>query len=140
MRIKRGPRFALWLGLIFLAGCASTQMLSIQTDPSGAQVYLERRGDVVAEIAVKDVYGKADVKSFQEEPEALGTSPIEYEFDLVDQGSAIYSSSGGGSVKRHYKEGTVRIELEGYQVVEKRVRFTGDPIELSITLQPEKDE
>jgi hypothetical protein len=112
----------------------------VQTEPSGAQVYLQRRGDVEVEVRVGGTYGKVGMESFTEDFYSLGTSPIEYEFDLSDEKGAVHTPDVGGAVKRHHKEGTVRIELDGYQAVEQKVRFTGDPIELVITLQTAKDE
>jgi hypothetical protein len=54
----------------------------------------------------------------------------------VEVQGAVYGPEAGGSVTRHYKEGTIRIELEGYRIVERLVRFRGSPIALTIALHP----
>jgi hypothetical protein len=123
-------------GLAVLVGCASTQELSVQTEPSGAEVFLQRRGDLEVHAAVEGVYGALNADSLGEEFYSLGTTPLEYEFDLREQEAAVYSPRAGGSVTRHFTEGTVRIVLEGYETVERLIRFSGSRISLVIPLQP----
>jgi hypothetical protein len=136
MDIKRPLPFITLLGLVILAGCASTQKLSVQTEPSGAEVFLQRRGDLEVHAAVEGVYGALDADSIGEDFYSLGTTPLEYEFDLREQEAAIYSPRAGGSVSRHFTEGTIRIVREGYQTVERLMRFSGNPISLVIPMQP----
>jgi hypothetical protein len=128
--------FVLSVGLAVLIGCASTQELSVQTGPSGAEVFLQRRGDLEVHAAVEGVYGALNADSLGEEFYLLGTTPLEYEFDLREQEAAVYSPGAGGSVSRHFTEGTIRIVLDGYETVERLVRFSGSPISLVIPLQP----
>ena len=56
--------------------------------PDGAQVYLQRKGDV--EVAAYGVgfYGKVRPGSFEEEFFSLGTSPVDYEFHLEEREAA----------------------------------------------------
>ena len=63
----------------------------------------------------------------------LGTSPLEYEFELEEDSQGI--SLGGLFVQsvRRFTEGLIRAELNG-AVAERRVRFSGDPIEVDLTL------
>jgi hypothetical protein len=135
MNIKRSLPFIPLLGLILLPGCASTEKLSIQTEPSGAEVFLQRCGDLEVHAAVEGVYGALDADSIGEDFYWLGTTPLEYEFDLREHEAAVYSPRAGGSVSRHFTEGTIRIVREGYQTVERLVRFSGSPISLVVPLQ-----
>ncbi len=136
MNTRRRFWLALPLGLTVLVGCASTQRITIDTDPIGAQVFLQRRGDVEVHGRVSGVAGRLDAASFEEEFIYLGTAPIDYEFHIRDNEVAVYSPEAGGSVTRHYREGTIRIEMEGYQTVERLVRFSGNTILLMVPMQP----
>jgi hypothetical protein len=116
-------------------------MLSIETEPAGAGVLLQRRGEVEVAARVLGVSGTLDENAFEEEFYSLGNAPIKYEFKLKESEGAIHGGAvGSASVTRHYTEGTVRIELPGYEIVERRIRFSGDPVDLRITLLPVKRE
>lgn len=134
MFVRPRRRCALWAGLWVLGGCASAQTLSIQTDPSGASVYLQRRGDVEVSGSVAGIHADIDAATFEEDFVFLGTSPVEYEFEREDTEGAVATPRVGGRVTRKYKEGTLRIEMEGYETVERRVRFSGDPVRLVVSL------
>jgi hypothetical protein len=138
--MNTGRRFwlALPLGLVVLSGCASMQRLTIDTDPVGAHVYLQRRGDVEVHGRVSGVFGSVDASSFEEEFIYLGTAPIDYEFRRRDTEVAIHSPEAGGDVTRHYREGVIRIEMDGYETVERLVRFSGSTILLMVPMQPRR--
>jgi len=110
--------------------------VSVRTDPIGAQVYLQRRGDLEIAAQVKGIPGKVTASSFEEDFRLLGNAPVEYEFDLSEREVGIDVPEGSGSVVRHYKEGTIRVEREGYESVIRLVRFSGSTVDLMITLQP----
>lgn len=124
------------IGLALLAGCAATQQLRIETDPVGAEVYLQRRGDIEVSARVPGGAGRVDASTFEDAFEYLGTTPLEYEFRLREDQAAIDTPDVGGRVVKHYTEGTLRIELEGYRTVERRIRFTGEDLVLVIPLRP----
>lgn len=124
------------LGVLILVGCGSAQKVSVRTDPVGAEVYLQRRGDLEINARVKGIPGSVTASAFEEDFRLLGNAPVEYEFELSEQGVGIDVPEGSGSVTRHYKEGTIRVERPGYEAVVRLVRFSGSPIDLTITLQP----
>ena len=138
MRKSYELRAACPVVLALSAACASTQSLSVHTDPAGAQVYLQRRGEVEVQATVAGVHGQVGANSFEEEFFSLGTSPLEYEFHRKETEAAVQGPGAGGSLTRHFREGTVRIEMPGYRSAEWRVRFSGDPIVLRVDLQPEE--
>ena len=121
------------------AGCASMQRVSIETDPVGASVFLQRRGDIEVHGRIAGVVGGADVESFEEEFMLLGTAPVDYEFARREREVSVHTPYVGADVTRHYREGTIRVELDGYRVVVRRVRFSGDEIILVIPLEPVPD-
>ena len=135
MKTRGLPRPVLWVGILALAGCGSAQKVSVRTDPIGAEVYLQRRGDLEINAKVKGIPGKVTASAFEEDFRLLGNAPVEYEFELSEQGVGIDVPEGSGSVTRHYKEGTIRVERPGYETVVRLVRFSGSPIDLTITLQ-----
>jgi hypothetical protein len=129
-----GPTVALILPL--LAGCGSAQKVSVRTDPIGAEVYLQRRGDLEINAKVKGIPGTFTGSSFEEDFRLIGNAPVEYEFELEEEEVGIDVPEGSGTITRHYKEGTIRIERAGYETVIRLVRFSGNPVDLLIALQP----
>lgn len=124
------------LAVVLLAGCGSAQKVSVRTDPIGAQVYLQRRGDLEINAQVKGIPGKVTASAFEEDFRMLGNAPVEYEFELSEREVGVDVPEGSGSIVRHYKEGTIRVEREGYESVIRLVRFSGSTVDLMITLQP----
>ena len=119
-----------------MTGCASTQTLSIKTDPVGANVYLQRRGDIEVKANVAGVGGRLGSVAFQEEFRSLGNSPVEYEFDLRSEELDVDGGYGGGQIVRLFREGMIRIVMDGYHMEERLVRFSGGTIRLTIILRP----
>ncbi|MEJ2548242.1 MAG: hypothetical protein P8125_10565, partial [Gemmatimonadota bacterium] len=68
----------------------------------------------------------------------LGNAPIEYEFDLDESDARVSVRGQSVGVTKHYKEGTIRVRMPGYRTVERLVAFSGSPIELTLTLQPDR--
>jgi len=118
-----------------LAACGSAQKVSVRTDPIGAEVYLQRRGELEINANVKGIPGRITASAFEEDFRLIGNAPVEYEFDLSERDVGIEVPEGSGNVTRHYKEGTIRVERPGYETVVRLVRFSGSPIDLTITLQ-----
>lgn len=135
MKTQRWLRPTFLLGALILVGCGSAQKVSVRTDPVGAEVYLQRRGDLEINAKVKGIPGKVTASAFEEDFRLLGNAPVEYEFELSEEEVGIDVLEGSGSVTRHYKEGTIRVERPGYETVVRLVRFSGSPIDLTITLQ-----
>ncbi len=133
-------RYLLVAGLLSLVAivtaCGSTQKVSVRTDPIGAEVYLQRRGELEIDANVKGIPGRITASAFEEDFRLIGNAPVEYEFDLSEREVGIDTPEGGGKVVRHYKEGTLRVEREGYETEVRLVRFSGNPIDVTITLQP----
>lgn len=140
MQQRRFHRPTVALILLLLAGCGSTQKVSVRTDPIGAEVYLQRRGELEINAKVKGIPGKITGSAFEEDFRLIGNAPVEYEFDLNEEDVGIDVPEGSGSITRHYKEGTIRIERAGYETVIRLVRFTGSPVALVVALQPAGDD
>jgi hypothetical protein len=123
-------------GGALLSSCASTnQVLTVETVPAGAEVYLQRRGVVSVEASVSGVGGAADGGRFEDDFVMLGNAPVNFEFPLSETAGGIsVGTYGGGSVTKHYREGMVRVVMPGYQTVERLVTFTGSAVRLMLTL------
>ena len=128
------------LGALVLVGCGSAQKVSVRTDPVGAEVYLQRRGDLEINARVKGIPGRVTASAFEEDFRLIGNAPVEYEFELTEEDVGIDVPEGSGNITRHYKEGTIRVERPGYETVVRLVRFSGSPVDLTIALQPLRDE
>ncbi len=123
-------------GLALLAACGSKQKISVRTDPVGAEVYLQRRGEFEINANVKGIPGKITANAFEEDFRLLGNAPVDYEFDLSEDDVGIDTPEGSGKITRHYKEGTIRVERAGYESVVRPVYFSGGTVNLTITLLP----
>ena len=121
-------------GVLLVSACSSTQEILVVTAPAGAEVSLQRRGELAIHASVSGIGGTIAADSFEDEFISLGTSPVNYEFKRKKREVAVHGPGAGGNVTRHYIEGTIRIELPGYITVERRVRFDGDAIELNVSL------
>ena len=67
MTSRRSSRSALVLAAVLLAACGSAQKVSVRTDPVGAEVYLQRRGDLEINAKVKGIPGKVTASAFEED-------------------------------------------------------------------------
>jgi hypothetical protein len=130
------PLLLVTLGLGTFTACSSLQRIRVETDPVGASVYLQRRGEIEVHGRVAGVVGGVGLDTFEEEFTLLGTAPIDYEFERRVREVSVTSPDIGGEVTRHYREGTIRIEREGYRPVVRVVRFSGDDIVLIVTMEP----
>lgn len=136
MSLRRSIKTAALLGLALLAGCGSKQKVSVRTDPIGAEVYLQRRGELEINAKVKGIPGRITANAFEEDFRLIGNAPVEYEFDLSEKDVGIDTPEGSGNIVRHYKEGTIRVERAGYESVVRPVYFSGGTVSLTITLVP----
>lgn len=134
--LRSGAGLIASLAMCVAAACgAPMQRISVETDPVGAEVTLQRSGDVEVEASVAGVGGTLGAGSFTEDFMTLGTSPVDYEFRLNRTDADVERGGSGGQLKRKYTEGLIRIALEGYRTVERRVHFDGSRIKLDIELQ-----
>lgn len=134
--LRSGAGLIASLAMCVAAACgAPMQRISVETDPVGAEVTLQRSGDVEVEASVAGVGGTLGAGSFTEDFMTLGTSPVDYEFHLNRTDADVERGGSGGQLKRKYTEGLIRIALEGYRTVERRVHFDGSRIKLDIELQ-----
>ena len=135
--MKQSYWFVRLLPLVLVAaGCTATQALSIKTDPVGANVYLQRSGDVEVRASYAGVGGRLGSVAFEDAFKSLGNSPVEYEFDLRSEELDVDGGYGGGQIVRFFREGMIRMEMDGYQVEERLVRFSGGKMRLDIVLRP----
>jgi hypothetical protein len=140
MRFERRCWLILLPGLFLLAGCVATQRVTVDTDPVGAEVFLQRRGQVEMKGGAHGIYAEVDVGSFEEEEFSLGTAPVDYEFDMEEREALVAGPRAGGSVTRRYVEGTLRIVMRGFVTVVRRVRFDGGRLNLFVPLEPARGE
>ena len=136
MRAIRPSTCAVLFAVAVLAGCGSAQKVKVRTDPIGAAVYLQRRGDLEIDANVKGIPGRITASAFEEDFRLIGNAPVDYEFDLTEREVGIDTPEGSGKVVRHYKEGTIRVQRDGYETVLRVVRFSGSTVDLMITLMP----
>ena len=121
-----------------LTGCGSSkQKVSVKTTPPGAEVLLQRRGDMDIDVSLPTIgSGDLDAGKFEDDFITLGNAPVQYEFELSDSQGSVSFKGAGGSVTKHYREGTIRVQLPGYMTIERLVAFSGSAINLEFTLQP----
>jgi len=121
-----------------ITACGSGQQLVIDSDPGGAEVYLMRRGEYEVNASVDGIGGNFDGDSFEEDFYLLGTTPLEYEFDLTDTESSFYIPGipAGLSVTKHYQEGILRVEMNGYETEERTIQFSNNLFNLVLSLIP----
>jgi hypothetical protein len=132
-RLRYGIVLVLAAG-VFGACAPRHQRLTVETLPRGAEVYLQRSGEVEVEASAMGFSGSFDAGSFAEGFYSLGTTPIDYEFLLEDQEAAVSGGPARGEVMRRYTEGRIRVVMDGYRTVERVVRFTGNHIDLELDL------
>ena len=121
-----------------LTSCGSSkQKVSVKTTPPGAEVLLQRRGDMDIDVSIPTIgSGDLDAGKFEDDFITLGNAPVEYEFGLSESQGSVSFKGAGGSVTKHYREGTIRVQLPGYMTIERLVAFSGSAINLEFTLQP----
>ncbi len=121
-----------------LAGCGSSkQKISVKTTPPGAEVLLQRRGDMDIDVSLPTIgSGDLDAGKFEDDFITLGNAPVEYAFELSESQGSISFKGAGGSVTKYFREGTIRVQLPGYMTIERLVAFSGSAINLQFTLQP----
>jgi hypothetical protein len=135
-------RFIIPLLAVIIAlatACGSSRVLHIETDPEGAEVYLQRRGEYEISASVSGIGGTFDGDSFEDDFYFLGTTPLDYEFDLSDsEGSfSIPGVPAGASVTKHFREGVIRIVMNGYRTEERTVQFSNNDLNLILSLDAE---
>lgn len=121
-----------------ITACGTVRQLSIESDPSGAEVYLMRRGEYEVNASVEGFSGRFDGDSFEDDFYFLGTTPLEYKFDLSDTESSfsIPGVPAGVSVTKHYQEGVLKMEMNGYETVQRTIQFSNNSIHLVLSLVP----
>ncbi|UCG75403.1 MAG: hypothetical protein JSV95_11815 [Gemmatimonadota bacterium] len=125
------------LPTLMLVGCAPKyQRVSVETWPAGAEVYLQRSGELSVAASVAGFHGTLAASSFEEPFRSLGNAPVGYEFRIAEQEGMMAGGPAYGEVTRRYLEGRIRVVMSGYDPVERAVRFTGDPIDLQVQLKP----
>ena len=139
MNVKRLIVPVIAVTIAMVTACGSSQVLHIETDPEGAEVYLQRRGEYEVSASVSGIGGTFDGDNFEDDFYLLGTTPLDFEFDLSDsEGSfSIPGIPAGASVVKHFREGVIRIVMNGYQTEERTVQFSDNELKLALILDPE---
>jgi len=119
--------------LLLVCGCAANQKLSVTTDPPGAQVTLVLYGISKTEGGVPGVSVGMSGQNFEDPPITLGTSPLQYEFKLVETTKELSVAGVYARVTRTFTEGLVRAEKDG-RVAERRVLLVGKPLQVDLLL------
>ena len=139
MSVKRFLVPVLAVAIALVTACGASQKLHIETAPEGAEVYLQRRGEYEVSASVSGIGGTFDGDSFEDDFYLLGTTPLDYEFDLSDsEGSfSIPGIPAGASVTKYFREGVIRIVMNGYRTEERTVQFSNNELNLTLSLDVE---
>lgn len=126
------------LVVLFPVGCGAPQMrLNIKSEPSGARVYISRRGERAYRGVLGPVRGDMKSDKIVEDFVLLGTSPVEYSSDLEEHESGVSVFGVGAKVVRQFGDGVIRIEKDGFETVERTVHFKDGEVDLDLRLEPE---
>ena len=100
-------------------------MLEVQltSNPSGARVYISRRGESTYQGKVGFLKGNVKATPFEEEPQLVGTTPVTYSSPLQEMTTDATVLGVGGRVIKTFKEGVFRFERPGFEPVEQFIRF-----------------
>lgn len=130
------------IGVVLLSACGASQQLHIESDPSGAEVYLMRRGEYEISGNVDGFSGSFEGEAFEEGFYLLGSTPLEYEFDLSDTESAfvIPGLPASASVTKVYQEGILRVVMDGYVTEERTIQFSDNLFHLVLAMDEEREE
>jgi hypothetical protein len=120
--------------LLLIAGCASTQKITVITDPPGAHVTLTKYGVAEAKGGVPGVVVESEGGSFEDDPVGLGTSPLEYEFRLKEDQEHFSAPGIFLKVVKKITAGLIRAEKDG-SYAERRVDFSGKPLVIDLRLE-----
>lgn len=124
--------------LIVITACGASQKLHIESDPSGAEVYLMRRGEYEISASVDGFGGNFDGDSFEDDYYFLGTTPLDYEFRLSDTESSFYIPGipAGASVTKYFEEGILKLVMDGYDTEERPIQFSNSALNIVLSLNP----
>jgi hypothetical protein len=128
--------------VLLLSGCGASQQLHIESDPSGAEVYLMRRGEYEISGNVDGFAGSFEGETFEEDFYLLGSTPLEYEFDLSDTESAIVIPGvpASATVTKIYQEGILRVVRDGYITEERTIQFSNNVFHLVLDMDEERED
>ncbi len=121
------------VAIFVLSGCAAKQQISVDTVPPGAMVTLTKIGVTETSGGVEGIVASGAGEPFEDDPIVLGTTPLSYEFELVEEGEGISGPGFFVSVKKRITEGLIRAELDG-GYAERRVTFSGEPLQIIMTI------
>lgn len=122
-----------------LSACGSTPeiVLDLSSDPVGAQVYLSRRGERTYRGQLGPVKGDVKAESLEEDFFLIGTAPLVYTSPLEERDGGVSVLGVGGAVVLEYDEGVLRFEKEGFESVERRVRFRKGRVRVEVQMGTE---
>ena len=125
-----------------LASCSSPGevVLDLSTNPVGATVYLSRHGGESYRGKLGPLKTDVGAGAIQEEFLLIGTSPLTHTVRLEEKRSGAVVLGVGGAVMREYRVGILLFEKEGYETVERRVRFHDGRVRVVVELQAEQVE
>jgi len=97
-----------------------------------------RRGEYEINASVEGLGGSFDGDSFEEDFYLLGTTPLEYEFNLSDTESSIHVPGipAGVCVIKHYQEGILKVVMNGYEIEQRTIQFSNNLFNLVLSLVP----
>lgn len=125
--------------LALLCGCGSTPeiVLDLRSDPVGAQVYLSRRGEKSIQADLGPLEGDVKSEPYEEEFRLIGTSPMIFVSPLEEAESKAKILGFGGAVMRKYREAVIRFQKDGFQTIERHVRFYDGEFSVAVTMDQE---
>lgn len=110
--------------------------VQLQSNPSGARVFISRRGESTYQGKVGFLKGNVKATPFEDEMQLVGTTPVTYSSPLQEMTTDATVLGVGGRVIKTFKEGVFRFERPGYEPAEQFVRFTKGGQVMKVTLQP----
>ncbi len=134
MRVLHQPILFLILGLTSCGSAPKTLEVRLTSKPSGARVFISRRGESTYQGKVGFLKGNVKATPFQEELQLVGTTPVNYSCPITEMTTDATVLGVGGRVIKTFKEGVFRFERPGYEPVEQFVRFRGAKETISVTL------
>jgi len=129
-------RFLLACAVLVLApACARTQKLIVRTDPGGAEVAIIKRGQLRTSGHVAGIVTVGASERYEDEPVSIGTSPVMYEFPVVEPQAGVFVPYIAARQDKICREVVIRAWDNG-KYAEQVIPVTGDVAEVYLQLSP----
>src|SRR5215212_4369948 len=122
--------------LALAPACARTQRLMINTSVPGAQVSIVKRGELRSSGRVAGLVAVGASETFEDQPMGIGTSPLMYEFRVMEPVAGMYLPGISAHQEKICREVAIRAWSNG-QYAERVVPVTGEVAEVFLQLTPQ---